>query len=795
MSSQMLSGARSMSILSPTKEENLAECAPESDRPSRQERTSSTLRRQTSVTPPARTSATSPRGSLFAPPVRIPSALSTRALVTQPTQSYQAVYPFSDKPGIVNTSTYDGPENTPSKDVVTDGSHPLQEHKLKDCPPKQDLKECSPAAKPKHSSAQTLLMDPRQPEPLGQRPPFPAIAISRVPSSGQAKPGSDVLRRISASEPGLRAENPIRRPFRPSISTYSDSAHRIAVRDWDASKDPLARVSVAEDLASLAALAHVLEEEPTGADSNLNTSENTVELNSKQLAELYAQYDLEKLAIEVAEEEARGAVSKEKYDALNRRTVGWLLQSLKTNVYSKKSFDRPPLPDMAVRPRAIEGPNYSHLSGRMPSPKKKSPEGPSRRSGSPANFKQSSPLVSSQIKANDVHIDKTEVSVNESLRVSVRALAAKFNNCDSRSLSSPSPTKSPSKSASVDVRAVSDSSPKEKIIAPYTTNPPSPTKSQKSGKSDVSLHSVRIPPPLERNFAKSSPPRRLLRSDLNDLTPLRSVRKLTEEIAAPDKEASTLNASDLPACCSPPGSPQRLSLYDGTSNPYSRSASSDPIQCPMSPHVHFEPRRAAAIASEKIVTASCFNEPSPILIAVNPLTSPPPTRSNSLLHAQIRNLQQQLNNKTEEIRHLKQQLNTRGTLDIGALSEELRESKRESKIWKSRAEVAEKQLEVMATLSTRNTRHSAENLPSMVGHSTSSPSRMTRYSEDGAVVSERIRVSHGMDGASSHPSSSEESTETVVREIREEAITGSEYGMWVEHTMNAIEFMAAQGSE
>jgi hypothetical protein len=557
----------------------------------------------------------------------------------------------------------------------------------------------------------------------------------------------------------------------------------------------LARVSVAEDLASLAALAHVLEDEPAGADPSLNTSENTVVLNSKQLAERYAQYDLENLASKVAGEEAR-AVSKEKYDALTRRTVGELLQSLKTNVYSKKSFDRPPLPDWVVRPRAIEGPNYSHLSGRMPSPKK-SPEGPSRRSGSPANVKHSSSLVSSQIKANDAHIDKTEVSVNESPRVSVRALAAKFNNCDSRSLSSPSPTKSPSKAASVDVRAVSDSSPKEKIIAPYTTNPPSPTKSQKSGKSDVSLHSVRIPPHLERNFAKHSPPRKLLRSDLNDSTPLRSVRKLTEEAAASAKEAPTLNASDPPACCSPPGSLQRPSLYDGASNQYSRSASSDPIQCSVSPRVHFEPRRAAAAASEKIVTTSYVNEPSSIPMAIKPLTSPHPTRSNSLLHAQIRNLQQQLNNKTEEIRHLKQQVSTRGKLDIAALSGELREAKGETQTWKCRAEVAEKQLEVMATLSTRNTRHNAENLLSMAGHSTSSPSRTAGYSEDGAVVSERIRALRGMDGASSHPSSSEGSTETVVREIREEAITGSEYGMWVEHTMNAIEFefMAAQNSE
>ena len=710
MSSQMLSGARSMSILSPTKEENLAECAPESVRRSEQVRTSSPPPRQT--------------------------------MVTQLTQSYQAVNQFSGTSGLVNTMTYDGPENSPSKAIIEDRPQPLQEHELKDC---------SPIVKPTNSFVQTRLMSLRQLEPSAQHQPLSATLAARGFSSSQEKSDSGILKRISVSELGLRAENATGFPLRPSQSTYGDQTHRIAVRDWATPKDPLASISVAEDLASLAVLAQVLQEESESADPNIESSENTTGQNNKPL-----------------EETARGKCSKAKYEALNQRTV----QSPKTNTHSKNSSGRSLLPELAVKPRAIEGPNYTHLPRSTPSPKKKSPEGPSRTSRSPTNVQHSSLLVSPQTTANGFHIDKTEICVNDSPRVSVRALAAKFNTCDSRSLSSPSPTKSPSKVASVDVRAVSDFSPKDKIIAPYTTNPPSPVKSQKSGKSDVSFHSIRIPLPLDQKYAKPSPPRRLLRSDLNDSTPLRSVPKSVEKAANSTKPALTLEALELPACCSPPGSPQRLTLYDGTSHQYSRSTSSDPSQCPMSPHVHFEPRMTAA-AGEKLAITSYFSESALVPMATGPLTSPPPTRSNSLFHTQIRNLQQQLNNKSEELRHLKQQVDTRGILDIGALSEELREAKKETQIWKSRAEVAEKQLEVMATLSTRSARHNAGNLPSMVANSTC-PSRTTGYSEDGADALKRIRALNGMDGASSHSSLSEESNETVVREIREETIIRSD---------------------
>jgi hypothetical protein len=118
-------------------------------------------------------------------------------------------------------------------------------------------------------------------------------------------------------------------------------------------------------------------------------------------------------------------------------------------------------------------------------------------------------------------------------------------------------------------------------------------------------------------------------------------------------------------------------------------------------------------------------------------------------------------------------LSTRGSLDVGALSEELREAKKEAQAWKARAEVAEKQMEVMASLSSRNTsNHNTTNSSSIApGHSSSSQ-LTTDCSEDGTVLARRVLC--GMDGASSHPNSSECSTETVVHNVQEEVVTGSE---------------------
>ncbi|KAK8067081.1 hypothetical protein PG997_013828 [Apiospora hydei] len=73
----------------------------------------------------------------------------------------------------------------------------------------------------------------------------------------------------------------------------------------------------------------------------------------------------------------------------------------------------------------------------------------------------------------------------------------------------------------------------------------------------------------------------------------------------------------------------------------------------------------------------------------------PRTRSgNGLLHAQIRSLQRQLQSKNEEVLQLRRQLETRENVDVGTLSEKLREAKRDCAMWRDRAEAAEKRIAV-----------------------------------------------------------------------------------------------------
>ncbi|KAI0378613.1 hypothetical protein F5Y04DRAFT_283842 [Hypomontagnella monticulosa] len=78
-----------------------------------------------------------------------------------------------------------------------------------------------------------------------------------------------------------------------------------------------------------------------------------------------------------------------------------------------------------------------------------------------------------------------------------------------------------------------------------------------------------------------------------------------------------------------------------------------------------------------------------------------PASSNSILHTQIRRLQRQLELRTEESTQLRRQLEARENMDIGKLCEQLREAKRECKIWRERAEAAEKRVAVFKQFTAR----------------------------------------------------------------------------------------------
>jgi len=360
MSSQMLSGARSMSILSPTKEENAAEFPQKSGRQSPQETTSATSPRpledvQILLDTPG---TSSPKTS------EVPKIASTRPLLDHSSEantSYPKMHPFLSSSA--KHKTYKAPENMPSKPTARDGSAPGQEHKVEDCAPsaesnhpnlpvrEHELRDCTPAADSKNRAPiseikflpnQSQLLGPRNPAPSAPCSSYPDITLSRVPSLGQTKSIAHASRRISASEPrlwlGTEPEKINTRPIRHSKSSFAETDHFNIADNCRTSKDPLARVSVADDLASLAALAHVLDEEPPEAMSNSNAFDKTtrkkfdeitrqsIEIRLPKLIReleeanpnLIEESDLARLAKEVTIEYTKGTLTTAKYDILNQ---------------------------------------------------------------------------------------------------------------------------------------------------------------------------------------------------------------------------------------------------------------------------------------------------------------------------------------------------------------------------------------------------------------------------------------------------------------------------------------------
>lgn len=138
--------------------------------------------------------------------------------------------------------------------------------------------------------------------------------------------------------------------------------------------------------------------------------------------------------------------------------------------------------------------------------------------------------------------------------------------------------------------------------------------------------------------------------------------------------------------------------------------------------------------------------------------SPRPGSSNSMLHAQVRNLQRQLETRTEECMQLRRQLEARENMDIGKLCEQLRAAKRECKMWRERAESAEKRVAVFEqfTARVRGLRDAAIEEAGQIP------------AGDGQVDGSRRRAigRRGMPGGFSEPSSYSDRTEdyAVVRD-------------------------------
>jgi hypothetical protein len=390
------------------------------------------------------------------------------------------------------------------------------------------------------------------------------------------------------------------------------------------------------------------------------------------------------------------------------------------------------------------------------------------------------------------------VTVSGSPRVSVKDLAARFNTAASKSLYVPSPRSSPVKNSFDDFRVLSEP-PKDGVISPYTSNPPSPTKSQRSGKSDRSIRGrLSLQDPQFTVPTRLSTPRRMVRTS----TPLPSVGKPVEETIPPipdkpngqqmDKpylrKYSSLNFSMPRALQAPerdaalPDSSKDLRTFDGYESvtKFHTTLPGFGTPPPTSSNIHFANPRPIALGNPPI------SHPRSQISVISstegrriPVPSPVPSRSNSILHGQVCALQRQLDEKMEQIKQLKQQLENKGILDIGSLSEQLREAKREILSWKSRAEVAEKQIEVMGKLSIKSRPSTSRVKPDPADKRTATNNR------EGVVLARKIQNAlRMMDGASSQQrNSSLESSDTILHDL---TATESEFGVWAEQISMGI---------
>ncbi|TAQ90599.1 hypothetical protein B7494_g1054 [Chlorociboria aeruginascens] len=364
---------------------------------------------------------------------------------------------------------------------------------------------------------------------------------------------------------------------------------------------------------------------------------------------------------------------------------------------------------------------------------------------------------------------------------SVKAMAAKFDNADISSTYTPSPSKttmkliprSSKKSLSGIDGAVSES-PKPSQVSTYTTNPspsPSPTKSQKS---DISLYyqhpSLPFAEQLKSRESESlkrfTPPRRILRSSIKDTTPLRLIRTPLYEPAGSSK-ASPSTFHDLERTLEPIESPLRrdASTLQSFDSPHVLRGNSASQQSPVITHSHLSTNDSAAASGSG-----------------SPIASPGHQRCSSILHLQIRALQRQLTAKNEEIQQLARQLDVREKLDTVALSEQLREAKREIEFWRNKAEVSEKRVLRIDDFSSSSGTHACPS--NSIG-----PVDTSNHGsgEDRAVVADRTRRNlHGLDGAESRQHTSNESSRTVIHDV-EEAANGRDYSIWIKQMMKTFD--------
>jgi hypothetical protein len=377
----------------------------------------------------------------------------------------------------------------------------------------------------------------------------------------------------------------------------------------------------------------------------------------------------------------------------------------------------------------------------------------------------------------------------------VKALIAKLNTTKADA-SFISPTKmSLTKSLIGETRARFEPA-KGSIVAPYTTNPSPSTRSQKSGKSEKTPKSTTTPLTTNQNRSRKTSPSltkistrgqplkeslsssTFVRLPINDtsMSPSETAPQIPENpdtvpLRSTENHVNYITSTENPLLSSEPNSRCSMSTVEEIS---ARIESSDGPRGSFShgtilPHPDLPP----------VAQYVHFVRPPPGLPnweSLGPSNTLTVVRSNSMLHTQVQNIQQANAALTEENRQLRQRVAIHSGSEIGILSVKLRETTREKDAWKARALAAEKQNEMRNTAPSRPASIRLPRDQLLTSNSVPTSIFNTSLGEHGSAVTEGIRRSlRTMDGvASSQRWSSEETTDTVVREFGNAVIKGSE---------------------
>ncbi|TGO43406.1 hypothetical protein BHYA_0001g00350 [Botrytis hyacinthi] len=512
-------------------------------------------------------------------------------------------------------------------------------------------------------------------------------------------------------------ENHIR--FAPSTShDAKDSRRRQGFTGSEYSKgnspkDPLSQVSHEDDLASLAVLGQALESPGISMKSEVKSIKSTEK--SDDPTKLDSGIDFHE------KREAEKPVKKPSTPSflrpqLSRQNLPDTPKSAKVHVHDDRSGIKSNIPrktDSAVpvittvvEPKVIQvkaRPSHETASPATLSKvasiremfrKRKSDSRSSKPIEDNHKSEPSRPVTEHHMEPHSRKIPTPEPTRTPK-KVSVRAMAEKFDTVKATPpLSSAAPVKSsiPVPIASVDNRRG------EGVISPYTINPPpSPTRSIasfKSGKSIRSFRNTGLAQRFQQAQEHSSPtkmqaPKRVLRDFVPEPIPPQVIVENSHEdsVASLRRPLSTSNSLTVPL--KPVGHQSPMPIRQaGMDGAYSSIGNSDIL----------------SLTSSEFEAAHTFLQSQSQLAHNATLSKDTLTRGNTVLHSQIRSLQQQVYEETEQVRQLQRRFEIRSSSDtehIG-LTEQLRESREEVDMWRRRAEAAERKLELMDIIRARN---------------------------------------------------------------------------------------------